>query len=304
MVDLRTSLCGVELKNPVIAASGTYGFGHEFADLYDINILGSFSFKGTTKEARFGNETPRIAECERGMLNSVGLQNPGIDAVISEELPKLAKVYSGPLIANIGGFSIDEYVYCCEKISACPEVDIIELNISCPNVKHGGMGFGTTPALASEVTSAVKKVCKKPLFVKLTPNVTDITEIARAVEAGGADGLSLINTLLGMRIDIKRRKPVLKNTFGGFSGPAVFPVALRMVYQVTDAVKIPVIGLGGVASAEDVIEMMMAGASAVQVGSENLVNPYACKDIIEDLPRVMRELKIEKITDIIGGAKR
>ena len=300
--DLSVNLSGVKLDNPVIPASGTFGFGYEFADFYDINCLGSISLKGTTKDERYGNNLPRIAECERGLINSIGLQNPGIDKVISEELPKIRKVFRKPLIANISGFSIEEYVYNCEKIDKEEQIEIIELNISCPNVNHGGMAFGTSPKAAKEVTEAVKKVTTKPLYVKLTPNVTNIVEIARACEDGGADGIVLINTLLGMRINLKTRKPVIANKMGGFSGPAIFPVALRMVYQVYDAVKIPIIGVGGIEKAEDVIEMMLAGATAVEVGAANLVNPYACKEIIEDLPKTMEKYKIEKLSDIIGKA--
>ncbi len=302
MVNTSVELLGLTLSNPVIPASGTFGFGYEFADWYDINILGSISFKGTTKEPRFGNPTPRIAETASGMLNSVGLQNPGVHAVISEELPKLQKVYSKPVIANVSGFSIDEYVYCCELMDSAPQVGIIEVNISCPNVHNGGLSFGTLPASAAEVTRAVKAVTKKPVIMKLSPNVTDICEIARACEDAGADGVSLINTLMGMRIDLKRRCPILKNTTGGLSGPAVFPVALRMVYQVYSAVNIPIIGMGGVSSAEDVIEMMLAGASAVQVGAANLVNPYACRDIINALPAAMEKYGIDSLESIIGGA--
>lgn len=302
MVDTSVCLSGLTLDNPVIPCSGTFGFGYEFADLYDINILGSISVKGTTREPRYGNDTPRIAECTGGMLNAVGLQNPGVDRVVSEELPKLAAVYHKPVIANISGFSLDEYVECCEKISAAPNVGIIELNISCPNVHNGGMAFGTSADSAQAVTAAVRKATDKPLYVKLSPNVTDITEIAKACEAAGADGLSLINTLLGMRIDVKSRKPVLANTTGGFSGPAIFPVAVRMVWQVYNAVKVPIIGMGGIRTARDVIEMMLAGAAAVQVGSENLVNPFACKEIIEALPIEMEKLNIETLSDITGGA--
>jgi dihydroorotate dehydrogenase (NAD+) catalytic subunit len=302
MVNTSVELLGLTLSNPVIPASGTFGFGYEFADWYDINILGSLSFKGTTKEPRFGNPTPRIAETASGMLNSVGLQNPGVEAVISQELPKLKEVYSKPVIANISGFSIDEYVYCCELMDREPQVGIIEVNISCPNVHNGGLSFGTLPASAAEVTRAVKAVTKKPVIMKLSPNVTDICEIARACEDAGADGVSLINTLMGMRIDLKRRRPVLKNTTGGLSGPAVFPVALRMVYQVYSAVKIPIIGMGGVSTAEDVIEMMLAGARAVQVGAANLVNPYACRDIINALPETMEKYGIDSLESIIGGA--
>lgn len=302
MVDLSVNLSGLVLDNPVIPASGTFGFGYEFAEIYDINILGSFSFKGTTKEPRFGNPLPRIAECDRGLINSVGLQNPGIDKVISEELPKMRKCFKKDVIANISGFSIDEYVYCCEKIDREEQVGIIEVNVSCPNVHNGGMAFGTDCKNVYEVTKAVKKVTKKPVYIKLSPNVTDIVSIAKACEDGGADGISLINTLLGMRIDLKTKKSVIANKMGGFSGPAVFPVAVRMVYQVYEAVKIPIIGMGGVASAENVIEMMLAGASAVQVGAENLVNPYACKEIIENLPHVMEKYGINKLSDITGGA--
>lgn len=300
--DLSVKLSGVKLDNPIIPASGTFGFGYEFADFYDINCLGSISLKGTTKDERYGNNLPRIAECERGLINSIGLQNPGIDKVISEELPKIRKVFKKPLIANISGFSIEEYVYNCEKIDKEEQIEIIELNISCPNVNHGGMAFGTSPEAAKEVTEAVKKVTTKPVYVKLTPNVTNIVEIARACEDGGADGIVLINTLLGMRINLKTRKPVIANKMGGFSGPAIFPVALRMVYQVYEAVKIPIIGVGGIEKAEDVIEMMLAGATAVEVGAANLVNPYACKEIIEDLPKTMEKYKIEKLSDIIGKA--
>ena len=302
MVDLTTTLSGIKLDNPIIPASGTFGFGYEFNEIYDINILGSFSFKGTTKEARFGNPLPRIAECESGMINSVGLQNPGIEKVISEEMPKLRKCFKKPVLANISGFSIDEYVYCCEKIDKEDGVGIIEVNVSCPNVHNGGMAFGTDPKNVFDVTKAVKEVTTKPVYIKLSPNVTDIVSVAKAAEEGGADGVSLINTMLGMKIDLKTKKPVIANKMGGFSGRAIFPVAVRMVYQVYEAVKIPIIGMGGVATAEDVIEMMLAGASAVQVGAENLVNPYACKEIIENLPKVMEKYKIEKLSDIIGGA--
>ena len=302
MVDLTTTLSGIKLDNPIIPASGTFGFGYEFNEIYDINILGSFSFKGTTKEARFGNALPRIAECESGMINSVGLQNPGIEKVISEELPKLRKCFKKKVVANISGFSIDEYVYCCEKIDKEDCVGIIEVNVSCPNVHNGGMAFGTDPKNVYDVTKAVKKVTTKPVYIKLSPNVTDIVSIAKAAEDGGADGVSLINTMLGMKIDLKTKKPVIANKMGGFSGRAIFPVAVRMVYQVYEAVKIPIIGMGGVACAEDVIEMMLAGASAVQVGAENLVNPYACKEIIENLPNTMKKYGIEKLSDIIGGA--
>lgn len=302
MVDTSVSLSGVRLENPIIPASGTFGYGYEFAKLYDINILGSFSFKGTTKEARFGNPTPRIAECAEGMLNSVGLQNPGIDNVIKEELPKLKKCFSKPVVANISGFSVDEYAYCCERIDKEDGVGIIEVNISCPNVHNGGMAFGTNPEAAAEVTRAVKAVTTKPVYIKLSPNVTDITAIAKACEEAGADGISLINTLLGMRIDLKTKKPVLANKMGGFSGSAIFPVALRMVYQVYEAVKIPIIGMGGVSSAEDVIEMMLAGATGVEVGAANLTDPFVCKQIIEDLPGVMDKYGIDRLEDIIGGA--
>ena len=302
MVDTKVSLCGVALDNPVIPASGTFGFGYEFSDIYDINILGAISIKGTTKEARFGNPTPRIAECTSGLINSVGLQNPGVDAVIEKEIPKLRTIYKKPIIANVSGFSIDEYVYCCEKLDKVKDVDIFEVNISCPNVHNGGMSFGTMPENAEAVTKAVKKVTTKPVFVKLTPNVTDIVSIAKACEQGGADGISLINTAQGMRIDLNKKRPIIANKMGGFSGRAIFPIALRMVYQVYEAVKLPIIGIGGVATAEDVIEMMLAGATGVQVGAENLVNPYACKDIIENLPKVMQKYRIEKLTDIIGEA--
>ena len=298
--DFSVELCGVALDNPVIPASGTFGFGKEMAEIYDINILGSISFKGTTRDARFGNPTPRIAECPSGLINSVGLQNPGVDAVIAHELPELRKIFRKPIIANISGFSIEEYVECCSKLDKEEQVAILEVNISCPNVHNGGMAFGTSPESAAAVTKAVKAVTTKPVFIKLSPNVTDIVAIAKACEEAGADGITLINTMLGMRIDIARRKPVIANKMGGFSGAAIFPIAVRMVYQVAHAVKIPVIGCGGVATAEDVIEMMMAGATGVQVGAENLRNPYACKDIIEELPIVMERLGIEKLTDIIG----
>ena len=298
--DLSVELCGVALDNPVIPASGTFGFGKEMAEIYDINILGSISFKGTTRDARFGNPTPRIAECPSGLINSVGLQNPGVDAVIAQELPELRKIFRKPIVANISGFSIEEYVECCQKLDKEEQVAILEVNISCPNVHNGGMAFGTSPESAAAVTKAVKAVTTKPVFIKLSPNVTDIVAIAKACEEAGADGITLINTMLGMRIDIARRKPVIANKMGGFSGAAIFPIAVRMVYQVAHAVMIPVIGCGGVSSAEDVIEMMMAGATAVQVGAENLRNPYACKEIIEELPYVMERLGIEKLTDIIG----
>ncbi|WP_425755453.1 dihydroorotate dehydrogenase [Ihubacter sp. rT4E-8] len=300
MVDLTVTLSGLTLDNPVIPASGTFGYGKEFAELYDLNILGSISFKGTTKDARLGNPLPRIAECPSGLINSVGLQNPGLEAVCEKELPELAMLYSKPLIANISGFSLDEYVACAAAMDQQPQVGIIEVNVSCPNVHNGGMAYGVLPESAAEVTRAVKAVTTKPVYIKLSPNVTDIVSIAKACENAGADGISLINTLLGMRIDINRRKPVITNKMGGFSGPAIFPVAVRMVYQVAKAVGIPVIGMGGISSARDVIEMMMAGATAVQVGAANLVNPYACKEIIESLPCVCEELEIEKLSDIIG----
>jgi dihydroorotate dehydrogenase (NAD+) catalytic subunit len=300
--DLSVELAGVTLTNPVIPASGTFGYGAEYAKLYDLDILGSISFKGTTKDPRYGNPVPRIAECSEGLLNSVGLQNPGVDEVCEKELSELAKVFHKPLIANISGFSTDDYRYCAEKMDAQPQVGIIEVNVSCPNVHGGGMAFGTDPDAAAEVTRAVKAVTHKPVFVKLTPNVTDITAIAKACEDAGADGLSLINTLLGMRIDIKTGKPVLANKMGGFSGPAVFPVAVRMVYQVTEACSIPVIGMGGISKPEDVIEMMMAGATAVEVGTANIVEPYASRDIVLGLPKVMEKLGIKRLRDIIGTA--
>ncbi len=303
MVDTSVVLSGLRLDNPVIPASGTFGFGNEFREFYDINILGSFSFKGTTKEPRFGNPTPRIAECSSGMINAVGLQNPGIDAVISEELPRLKTFFHKPVIANISGFSIDEYAYCCERIDKEEQVGLIEVNVSCPNVRHGGMSFGTSPEAAAEVTRAVKAVTTKPVYIKLSPNVTDIVAIAKACEEAGADGLCLINTMLGMRIDVARRKAVIANTMGGFSGPAIFPVAVRMVYQVAKACQVPVIGCGGVQSARDVIEMMMAGATAVEVGAANLINPYASKEIVEALPQEMERLGIDRLQDIIGIVK-
>ena len=302
MVNTKVSLCSLELDNPIIPASGTFGFGYEFAEIYDINILGSFSFKGTTLEPRFGNPTPRIAECTSGMINSVGLQNPGVDKVISEELPKLKKCFNKKVIANVGGFSLEEYTTVCQKLDNEEQVGILEVNISCPNVHNGGMSFGTDPQMAYKVTKAVKDVCKKPVIIKLSPNVTDIVSIAKACEDAGADGISLINTLLGMRINLKTKKPVIANKMGGFSGSAIFPVALRMVYQVYDAVKIPVVGMGGVTSAKDVIEMMLAGATAVQVGAANLIDPMACKTIIEDLPKEMQKYGINNLKDIIGGA--
>ena len=302
MVNTKVDLCGIELDNPIIPASGTFGFGYEFAELYDINVLGSLSFKGTTLEPRFGNPTPRIAETENGMINSVGLQNPGVEKVISEELPKLRACFNKPIMANISGFSIDEYRACCEKIDKEDQVEFIEVNVSCPNVHNGGMSFGTSPESAAAVTKAVKEVTTKPVFIKLSPNVTDIVSIAKACEEAGADGISLINTLLGMKIDLKTRKPVIANKMGGFSGNAIFPVAVRMVYQVYEAVNIPIIGMGGVSKAEDVIELMLAGATAVQVGAANLTEPFACKNIIEDLPRVMAKYGINNLKDIIGGA--
>ena len=300
-MNTTVSLSNIELRNPVIPASGTYGFGEEFAALYDLNVLGGISFKGTTREARYGNALPRIAECGGyGMLNAVGLQNPGVEHVVAHELPRLRELYKGVVLANVSGFSIDDYVYTCERMDKAPEVDIIEVNISCPNVHNGGMAFGTQPEAAAEVTRAVKAVTHKPVYMKLSPNVTDIVAIARACEEAGADGLCLINTILGMRIDIRKRRPVLANRYGGYSGPGVFPVALRMVNQVARAVQVPIIGCGGVEKAEDVVEMMMAGATAVEVGAANLVNPMACKEIVERLPRLMEELGIEKLTDIIG----
>ena len=300
---LSVNLCGVTLDNPIIPASGTFGFGYEFAELYDINELGTFSFKGTTKDPRFGNPTPRIAECTSGMINAVGLQNPGVEKVIAEELPKLKKCFHKPVMANVSGFSVEDYAYTCEKLDKEEQVGWLEVNVSCPNVHGGGMSFGTQPEAAAEVTRAVKAVTTKPVIIKLSPNVTDIVSIAKACEEAGADGISLINTMLGMRINLNTRKPVIANTMGGFSGPAIFPVAVRMVYQVAHAVKIPVVGMGGVSSAEDVIEMMLAGATAVEVGAANLVNPYACRDIVNDLPRVMEQYKIESLSDIIGGVK-
>ena len=298
---LSVNLCGIELDNPVIPASGTFGYGYEFAELYDINILGTFSFKCTTKEPRFGNPTPRIAECTAGMINAVGLQNPGVDKVISEELPKLKKCFDKPVMANVSGFSVEDYAYTCERLDKEPQVGWLEVNVSCPNVHGGGMSFGTSPDAAAEVTRAVKAVTTKPVIIKLSPNVTDIAAIAKACEAAGADGISLINTLLGMRIDLRTKKPVIANTMGGFSGPAIFPVALRMVYQVAHAVCIPVVGMGGVSCAEDVIEMLLAGATAVQVGAQNLVDPMACKEIIEALPKVMDKYDIKNLSEITGG---
>ena len=299
---LKVSLCGIEMDNPVIPASGTFGFGYEFAEIYDINCLGTFSFKGTTKDPRFGNPTPRIAECSSGLLNAVGLQNPGVEKVISEELPKLAKCFSKPVMANVSGFAIDEYVYTCEKLDKEPQVGWLEVNISCPNVHGGGMSFGTNAEQAASVVKAIKAVTTKPVIIKLTPNVTDIVSIAKACEEAGADGISLINTMLGMKVDLKKRAPLLANTTGGLSGPAIFPVAVRMVYQVSQAVNIPVVGMGGVSSAEDVLEMMMAGATAVEVGAANLINPTACRDIIEGLPAAMDKYGIDKLADIIGVA--
>ena len=302
MVNTKVTLCGVEMDNPIIPASGTFGFGYEFAELYDINILGSFSFKGTTLNPRFGNPTPRIAECASGMLNAVGLQNPGVDKVISEELPKLRRVFNKPVMANVSGFSLDEYVETVRRLDGENDIGWFEVNISCPNVHGGGMSFGTSPEMAENVTRAVREVTKKPLIIKLSPNVTDIVSIAKACEAGGADGVSLINTLMGMRIDLKKRKPIIANKTGGFSGPAIKPVAVRMVYQVYEAVKIPIVGMGGVSCAEDVIEFMLAGATAVEVGAENLVNPFASRDIILDLPRAMKKYGINDLKEIIGGA--
>lgn len=301
--DMKVDLCGIELDNPVIPASGTFGYGYEFAELYDISILGTFSFKGTTREPRFGNPTPRIAECTAGMINAVGLQNPGVDNVISEELPKLSQCFAKKVMANVSGFSVDDYAYTCARLDSCPQVGWLEVNVSCPNVHGGGMSFGTSPAAAAEVTRAVKSVTGKPVIIKLSPNVTDIVSIAAACAEAGADGISLINTLLGMRIDIKTRKPIIANKMGGFSGSAIFPVALRMVYQVANAVDIPIIGMGGVSSAEDVIEMMLAGATAVQIGAANLVDPYACRNIINALPGVMQRLGITSLKEIIGGCK-
>ena len=301
-VNTEVELCGIKMDNPVMAASGTFGYGYEFAELYDINCLGSFSFKGTTLKPRFGNPTPRIAECEMGMINAIGLQNPGVDKVIEEELPKLSKCLHKKVMANIGGFSIEEYTEVAKRLDVCDQIGWLELNISCPNVRHGGLAFGTDPDAAASVVSSVKKAVKKPVIVKLSPNVTDITAIAKACEASGADGLSLINTMLGMRIDLKTGKPVIANVMGGFSGPAVFPVALRMVYQVYEAVDIPVVGIGGIRSAVDVIERMLAGATAVQIGAANLTDPYICRDIAAQLPKVMDKYGIKDLKDIIGGA--
>ena len=303
MERLKVNLCGIEMDNPIIPASGTFGYGYEFAELYDINVLGTFSFKGTTKEPRFGNPTPRIAECTNGMINAVGLQNPGVEKVISEELPKLAKCFSKKVMANVSGFSVEDYAYTCEKLDKCGQVGWLEVNVSCPNVHGGGMSFGTSPEAAAEVVRAVKAVTTKPVIVKLSPHVTDIVSIAKACEEAGADGISLINTLLGMRINLKTKKPVIANKMGGFSGPAIFPVAMRMVYQVAHAVNIPVVGMGGVSSAEDVIELMLAGATAVEVGAANLVDPYICRDIINALPAVMDKYGINTLEEIIGGVK-
>jgi len=298
---LSVNLCGIELDNPIIPASGTFGYGYEFAELYDINVLGTFSFKGTTKDPRFGNPTPRIAECYAGMINAVGLQNPGVEKVISEELPKMKKCFHKKVMANVSGFAVEDYAYTCERLDKCEEVGWLEVNVSCPNVHGGGMSFGTAPEAAAEVTRAVKKVTTKPVIIKLSPNVTDIVSIAKACEEAGADGISLINTMLGMRIDLKTKKPVIANKMGGFSGPAIFPVAVRMVYQVSHAISIPVVGMGGVSSAEDVIEMMLAGATAVEVGAANLIDPFACRDIIAKLPEVMDKYGINNLSDIIGA---
>ena len=302
MVNTKVNLCGITLDNPVIPASGTFGYGYEFAELYDINTLGTFSFKGTTKDARFGNPTPRIAECKSGLINAVGLQNPGVEKVIAEELPKMREVFHKPVMANVSGFSVEDYAYTVEKLDSEECIGWFEVNVSCPNVHGGGMSFGTDPKAAAEVTEAVRKVTKKPIFIKLTPNVTDIVSIAKACEAAGADGISMINTMLGMRINLRTKKPIIANKMGGFSGSAIMPVALRMVYQVYDAVKIPIIGMGGLSTAEDVIEMMLAGATAVQVGAANLIDPFACKDIIEQLPIVMEKYNINSLEEIIGGA--
>lgn len=302
MVDTKVNLCNITLDNPVMAASGTFGYGYEFADLYDINMLGSFSFKGTTKDARFGNPTPRIAECKSGLINAVGLQNPGVDRVISEELPKMREVFHKPVMANVSGFSVEDYAYTVERLDGEDCIGWFEVNVSCPNVHGGGMSFGTNKEAAAEVTKAVRKVTKKPIFIKLTPNVTDIVSIAKACEDAGADGISMINTMLGMRISLKTKKPIIANKMGGFSGSAIMPVALRMVYQVYEAVNIPIIGMGGISSAEDVIEMMLAGATAVEVGAANLIDPFASKTIVDNLPSVMAKYNIEKLSDIIGGA--
>ncbi len=302
MVNTKVSLCGVEIKNPIIPASGTFGFGYEFAEIYDINVLGSLSFKGTTLEPRFGNPTPRIAECTEGLLNAVGLQNPGVDKVLSDELPKLKACFTDPVMANVSGFSLDDYRETVKKLDAEEQIGWFEINVSCPNVHGGGMSFGTDPKAAAAVTAEVRKVTKKPIIMKLTPNVTDIVSIAKACADAGADGISLINTLLGMRIDLKTRKPILANKMGGFSGPAIMPVALRMIYQVYEAVNLPIVGMGGVSSAEDVIEMMLAGATAVEVGAANLRDPFASKKIVEDLPQVMEKYGITDLESIIGGA--
>ena len=302
MGEMKVTLCGIEMDNPIIPASGTFGYGYEFAELYDINMLGTFSFKGTTKDPRFGNPTPRIAECYAGMINAVGLQNPGVEKVIAEELPKMRQCFHKKVMANVSGFAVDDYAYTCQKLDACEEVGWLEVNVSCPNVHGGGMSFGTSPEAAAEVVRAVKKVTTKPVIVKLSPNVTDIVSIAKACEEAGADGISLINTMLGMRIDLRTKKPVIANKMGGFSGPAIFPVAVRMVYQVSHAVKIPVVGMGGVSTAEDVIEMMLAGATAVEVGAANLIDPFACKTIIEMLPATMKKYGIKSLSEIIGIA--
>ena len=303
MGKMSVDLCGIELDNPIIPASGTFGYGYEFAELYDINCLGSFSFKGTTRDPRFGNPTPRIAECTAGMINAVGLQNPGVDKVISEELPRLKACFHKPVMANVSGFSVEDYAYTCERLDKEEQVGWLEVNVSCPNVHGGGMSFGTQPEAAAEVTRAVKRVTKKPVIIKLSPNVTDIVSIAKACEQAGADGISLINTLLGMRIDLRTKKPVIANRMGGFSGSAIFPVAVRMVYQVANAVQIPVVGMGGVSSAEDVLEMMLAGATAVEVGAANLIDPFASKKIVEELPAVMEQYGIARLSDIIGAVK-
>ena len=303
MAEMKVNLCGIEMDNPIIPASGTFGYGYEFAELYDINMLGTFSFKGTTKDPRFGNPTPRIAECTSGMINAVGLQNPGVEKVLSEELPKMSTCFHKKVMANVSGFSVEDYAYTCEQLEKEEQVGWLEVNVSCPNVHGGGMSFGTNPEAAAEVTRAVKQVTTKPVIIKLSPNVTDIVSIAKACEEAGADGISLINTLLGMRIDMRRRAPIIANKMGGFSGPAIFPVAVRMVYQVAHAVKIPVVGMGGVSSAEDVIEMMMAGATAVEVGAANLVDPFASKRIVEELPAVMGKYGVENLADIIGAVK-
>ena len=302
MVNTKVNLCGITLDNPVIPASGTFGYGYEFAELYDINTLGTFSFKGTTKDPRFGNPTPRIAECKSGLINAVGLQNPGVEKVIAEELPKMREVFHKPVMANVSGFAVEDYAYTVEKLDSEECIGWFEVNVSCPNVHGGGMSFGTDPKAAAEVTAAVRKVTNKPIFIKLTPNVTDSVSIAKACEAAGADGISMINTMLGMRINLRTKKPIIANKMGGFSGSAIMPVALRMVYQVYDAVNIPIIGMGGLSTAEDVIEMMLAGATAVQVGAANLIDPFACKDIIEQLPSVMEKYNINSLEEIIGGA--